>query len=159
MTGTKTYVVGAGQTAVGKVNDTLQIILTIAIVVVIGIIIWNIVKGLKAGGKLVGDAIGGAITAQQTGIPVARQNFIRSLVADIESNVTRVPLTGWKVWVSDTGVIEALNKLVTGLEAKLLSEYYKQETGESLRKEIVFGGYFTEDSRKKINNIILNAIV
>lgn len=158
MAGTKTYVVGAGQTAVGKVNDTLQIILTIAIVAVVGLIIWNVVKGLKAGGKLVGDAIGGAITAQQTGISVPRQNFIRSLVADIESHVTRVPLTGWKVWVSDEGVTEALNKLVTAQEAKLLSEYYKQATGESLRSDIVFGGYFTGASRKKINSIILNAL-
>jgi hypothetical protein len=156
--GAKTYVIGGAQTAVGKVNDTLQVILTIAIVIVVGLIIWNVVKGLKAGGKLVGDAIGGAITAQQTGISVPRQNFIRSLVADIESHVTRVPLTGWKLWVSDEGVTESLNKLVSAPEAKLLSEYYKQATGESLRSEIVYGGYFTAESRKKINTVILNAI-
>lgn len=159
MVAAKKYVIGGAQSSVAKVNDTLQIILTIAIVVVVGIIIWNIVRAAKAGSKLIGNAIGDKIVEAQTGIPVARQQFIRGLVAEVESSVTRVPLAGWIVWVADGGVVEALNKLTTAAEAKLLSEYYKQETGNSLRRDIVFGGYFVEASRKKINSVILNAIV
>lgn len=153
--GAKTYVVGAGQTAVGKVNDTLQIILTIFIVGVIGFIIWNLVKAAKAGGKLVGDSLGGIIVQQQTGIPVARQSKIKQLAIDAHAAIYgQKTFFGYtKINEDEDSFITALNQLKTAAEAKLFSNYYKEIDGKSPR--IDANRFLTNSERARINNTII----
>lgn len=153
--GAATYVTGAGQTAVGKVNDTLQIILTIAIVAVVGIIIWNVVKAAKAGSKLIGDAIGSQIVQQQTGIPVARQNQIKQLAEDAHAAIYGVKgfFGYWQATEDEDAFIKAVNDLKTATEAKLFSQYYKNINGKSARNDA--NGFLSTSERARINNIIL----
>lgn len=153
--GAKSYVIGAGQTAAGKVNETLQMILTIVIVAVVGFVIWNVVKAAKAGGKLVGDSIGGVIVQQQTGIPVARQGQIRQLSEDAHSALygQKGFFGYWQVTEDEDAFIKAVNDLKTATEAKLFSQYYKGINGKSARADA--NSFLSTSERARISNIIL----
>lgn len=129
----------------GYVKWTIIIIVVIAIVVVVA----KIVKAAKASAAVIGEKIGDEITSSQTGVPVPRIKICRSVAADCESAITRVPFIGTKVWVTDDTIVEALNRLVSSEEAVLTSQFFKEISGEGL-KSVVEGGFMVENSRKKI---------
>jgi hypothetical protein len=155
MAGTKTYIATAGRNSVGKVNDTLQMVLTIAIVAVVGLIIWNIIKAAKAGSKLIGDAIGDQIVQQQTGIPVARQNQIRQLASDAHAAIYgEKGFFGYiQITEDEDAFIRAVNELRTTAEVKLFSQYYKNINGKSARADS--NEYLDRSERARINNLVL----
>lgn len=150
----KKYIVGGTQTAFGKVNDTLSIILTIAVVAVVGLIIWNVVKAAKSGSKLIGDAIGDKIVEKQTGIPVARQNQIRQIAADAHRAIygEKGWFGYWQANEDEDAFINALNELTTIAEIKLFSQYYKNINGKSARADA--NKFLSNSERQRINGSV-----
>jgi len=146
-----------GSNASKKGMEVLNWVLFIVVVVAIATIAMKLMKAFKAGSETAGDIAGGAIIATQTGISIPRQSVCKSAAEDCEHAITRVPLTGWKVWVSDDGLVNALNRLLTPAEAALCSKYFKQISGDSL-KEVFEGGYMVEASRSKVSTAIRNAL-
>lgn len=133
-------------------NKTSKIIVAVVVIVAVIIIvaaIMQIYKSSKQSGEAAGEIIGAEIVAQKTGISAERQAVCRSVAQNIENAITRVPITGWKLFVDDQVVVDQLNRLVSPAEAALASTIFKQITGDSL-KSTVEGGWMTENYRKRI---------
>lgn len=120
------------------------------VIIAIVVVIAKVYKSWKIAQNAAGEELGNAIIATQSGVDAARIAVLKQAAVDAENAVSRVPLTGWKLWVDDDAVVAACNKVVTDKEAGLMSRFYKEDTGESLRQEIIEGGYMVESSRKKI---------
>jgi len=133
----------------------LQWALVAVIILVIATVITKLYKSFKAGSEAAGDIAGSGIIQQQTGITPSRQVVCKSVAVDCENAITRIPLLGTIVWVSDDGIVNGLNRLQTAEEAALTSAFFKQATGSSL-KGVVEGGWFAAVNRNKINPIVRN---
>jgi hypothetical protein len=101
------------------------------IIVVICIVILKIIQAAKAGAAVAGDVAGQAIVAAQTGISASRQIVCKNSAQRCADATTIVLRT--VMWVSNDEIYAALGDLVTADEAKLCSNYYKQQTGFGLK--------------------------
>lgn len=123
------------------------------VIIIIATILTKVFKAAKAGSVTAGDIAGGAIITQQTGIQANRQEVCKQVAIDAEDVIYRIPLVNTIAWISDDSLILALNRLLTGPEAALCSQFFKQNGGGSL-KAAVEGWWMTESSRERINPII-----
>lgn len=133
----------------GKGNKTVRTIILIAIVIIVVLIIYKIAKAIKDGGDALGEIVGMEIIQQKTGIVPARQRVCKAVAIDCENAISRVWFIGTKLWVNDSDIVDALNRLQTPAEAALTSVFFKEQSGESL-KSIVEGGFFVEKNRARI---------
>ena len=125
-------------------------ILVILIVVVVIAVIYKIYKASKTAASILGDVAGGQIIAAQTGISVPRQQVCAEAAQGVRDACTILPWVNTVVWVTDEGVVAALNKLIGPSEASLCSNNFKQLTGLSLKADIVDSGFMVDTSRAMI---------
>lgn len=140
----------------GSAKKYLTTILTIVVVIVVLVVLYKFYKTAKTGSIIIGEELGKKYVENTTGVPGARQEAIKQYAKDLDEAVYRVPLTGYILWVTDDTVVAVLNKLVNAAEAILISDYYKQLTGDSLRSGVLSTKVFTEHG--KINPVILQAL-
>ena len=133
-----------------KGNENLNTIVSIAILVFIILIIVRIYKAMQSGSKAVGSQIGNQVISVQTGIPAARIDFLKDVAIQANSGVYRLWGTNTVVWIVDDEVVQACNMVVSPAEAALLSQFYKQNTGSSLRRDVIESSYMIDSSRAKI---------
>jgi hypothetical protein len=145
----------AAASATSTVKSNINYILTIIGVVIIIIIIYNIYKAAKTGSNIIGQGIGNQILSQQTGVHPTRINYLRQLATDLWDNaVSRPWYAAFLVRDYDEQkFIDALNSCMDGREAKLLSQFYKQASGESLRQAV--NSSFSAANKAKVNSEIL----
>lgn len=133
----------------GKSGNIIRWIIIVMIVVVLITAAYQIYKASKTAGDAAGEIAGADIIQAKTGISKDRQRVCRTVAADCENAVVRVPLFGTAIWVKDEDVVNALNRLVSSDEAALTCVFFREISGESL-KSIVEGGMFVEKNRVRI---------
>ncbi len=134
---------------VGK-NSMLGVALTLAITVCIIIIVVKIYKAMQVGTKAIGGQLGNQIISVQTGIPAARIDFLKDVAKQANKGVYRIWGLNKITWVIDEDVVNACNQAVNVAEAALVSQFYKQDTGDSLRYDVIESSFMTDSSRNKI---------
>ena len=130
-------------------GGTIRKVVIVLIIVFVIIVAYQIWKAVKTAGDAAGEIAGADIIASKTGISPDRQRVCKSVAGNCENAISRVPFFGAKLWVADTQVVDALNRLVSAEEAQLTCVFFQQMAGESL-KGVVEGGFFVESNRRKI---------
>jgi hypothetical protein len=124
--------------------------LVLVVVFIIAMVLIKVFKAAKAGSTAAGDLAGALIIQQQTGVSVARQSVCRAVAADCRAACWIDPLVHHVWWVTDSKVVSALNRLVSPAEAALTCSVFSQDTGMSMKGDIVEGGCFVESNRTRI---------
>ena len=123
-----------GSSSTGKKGmEILNWALIAVIIVVVAVVLTKVFKAFKLGAEAAGDIAGTLIIEKQTGITGPRQTVCKSVAAECENAITRLPFIGTVVYWISAPMIEGLNRLVTDKEAILASQYFKQISGESLK--------------------------
>lgn len=134
-----------------KVISKQHWIVQALLVILVVMIIYRIIKNFKVGTTVAGDLAAAPIIFAQTGITPSRQQVCRDVAKECNSAIKRV--FGAIIWITHDDVVNNLNRLVTEKEAALTSEFYNQESGESL-KSAIEGGRFDFGKRSRINSVI-----
>ena len=122
---------------VGKKNNTgIYAIINIVCVIVIVALVVKIYKAMKAGTQTVGNDIGNQVISAQTGVQAARVALLRQLAIDLNTPIGFYWFTNTIMFVKDAEFVAILNKVVSANEAVLLSQFYKESKGISLKSII-----------------------
>ena len=130
-------------------NKWVKIVLGVLAIFIIISVVSYLLKASKLAAAAAGDIAGGAAIEAATGIKPNRQKVCKQIAIDCESGISRVPIVGTIVWVTDMTLVTALNRIVSDNEASLCSQFFRELTSDSL-KSVVEGGFMVESSRKKI---------
>ncbi len=136
----------------GKNNTMLTGIVSLAITVCIIILLVKIYKAMAAGTNAVGQQIGNQTIAVQTGVPAARISYLRDVAVQANKGVYRIWGINKISWVFDDDVVAACNLVNSAAEAALVSRFYKENTGDSLRYDVIESSFMVDASRKKITH-------
>lgn len=139
-------------------SKEVDIALRIGVFLIVVIVIWQLYKAFKGVGRATGKALSNEYLSAQTSVPVTRINVARSVAQDVEKGIYRLPIVGTILWVADDPVVNALNQLVSDKEAALASEFFKQNTGDSL-KIIASEKWLSTDMVNRINKVVLQNLV
>jgi hypothetical protein len=144
---------GIGREAATRASRSIIVLLTFGLLILIGVVIWKVYKGSQAAGKVAGDALGDQIISQQTGIPKARLNVVKS--------VNKLLQNGYhSYWlytdIDEEAWIVALNQLIAEAEARLVCQYYLEDTGRSLRADL--NSAFDQTEKAQVKAVVYNAL-
>jgi hypothetical protein len=140
---------------VDGVKKSLGLIVIIIIIVIAATVMYKIYNATKTGGQVVGDVLGNQILASTTGVPVQRISVVRQAAEDLRSNMTIAWLVGSTMNIDEERWIEIINRSVkSAQEAKMLSQFFRELTGKSLRTEI--NDSFSASEKSKIANVYQN---
>lgn len=132
-----------------KQGSAMHTVFIVALILLIVFVATKIYKAVKAGGKAIGEELGDIAISTQTGVPKARITVCRDIAAAADRAISRVIFTNYIFWVTDDTLVAACNRVVSAQEASLVSTFFKELHGESL-KDIIEGSYMVEASRIKI---------
>ncbi len=135
----------------GKGNGTVESVISLVLIVTLIFVIVKVFKALKTTGAAVGDILGEQTTSVETGIPVARLKVLQEAATDINSYVHRYFFTNTVFWMNEDGVVAGCNKAQSDKEAIMISRYFRQNTGQSLRTDIIENrGEMSDKNRNRI---------
>jgi hypothetical protein len=137
-----------------KATAKIYALLNIAIVVIIIVVLVKIYKSFKAGSASIGNHMGNQVISVQTGVQAARVGAIRQIAQDVEKAITRYWITNKIMYVLDAPFVNAINKVYSAQEAQLLSQFYRENTGDSL-KDILESSH-VEDQYKRMVTFRVN---
>lgn len=140
----------------GNNKKTIQWVLIAIVATTIIYVLYQVYKASKTAGNAAGEIAGSAIIAAKTGISADRQKVCEQVANDCKAAITFVVFTNYPFWVTDSDLVNALNRLVTANEAVLASEYFRAVAGTSLLSIVNNSGVFT--SKSYIKPTILNAL-
>lgn len=141
-----------------SINRMVSMIITLIIVIVVVYVVYRLYKATKTGSEIVGDKLGGIYIQNQTGIPVARQNYIKNLADEIEDAVSYWLFTDIPFSVDEDVVVNAVNEMNSEAEANLLSKAFKAIRGISLKADVIKSSAWGWGEEKRIDSQKLNWI-
>lgn len=120
-----------------KKDKTVYTIIIVFVIVIVIAIILKIVKTVQTAGVLVGDQLGKAIVQQQTGVQIARQSVCQQIATSCENAIDWVPFcTSTWAWAHLDVMIPALNQVTSDDEMRLVSLYFMQDRGITLKSVV-----------------------
>lgn len=120
----------------GGKGTVYWVVIAIVVIAIIAVLL-QVYKASKLASVAAGDIAGDAIISNQTGVSVDRIAVCRQIAVDCREGMYIV--FGRVIWVTDNDVVEALNRCRTPNEAILVSQFFREITGNSL-KQIVESG-------------------
>lgn len=140
----------------GGKKTSLQWVIIAVLATVVIYVLYQVYKASKTAGNAAGEIAGSTIIAAKTGVSVDRQLVCKQVATDCKSATTFIVFTTIPFWVTDTDMVNALNRLVERNEAILVCEFFREMAGTSLLSIVNNTGVFT--SKKYIKEDILNAL-
>jgi len=120
-----------------KKDKTIYTIVIVMVILVVIAVIYKIVNAVQTAGALAGEQLGKLIVQQQTGVQVARQTICQQIATTCKGAVDWVPFVSstWG-WAHLDQMIPALNQVTSDDEMQLVSLYFMQDTGVTLKSVV-----------------------
>lgn len=100
-------------------------------VVLIAVVMIKVYKGLQTGATALGNEVADQTTALQTGVDATRIKYIRSTAESLWSKSTTN--IGVAYIYTHNDFVNAINSMTSTKEVALLSEYFKEQGGKTLK--------------------------